>query len=128
MKRFISPNKKADLRFGGGKVAIRLGLQAMGQGHLSTLPRIVAKRLGIDVDDVKLIEGDSDEVPEGTPSVASRSLMMGGSAATMNAIIDALSTRGIGHLDMPASPERAWRALRQESAAQEMTHQRACGD
>ena len=32
-------NEKADLRFeADGTVAIRLGVQAMGQGHLSTLP------------------------------------------------------------------------------------------
>ena len=76
-------NEKADLRFEDGKAAIRLGVQAMGQGHLSTLPRIVAKQLGIDVSDVKMIEGDSDEVPDGTPSVASRSLMMAGSASAI---------------------------------------------
>ena len=77
-------NEKADLRFEpDGTAAIRLGVQAMGQGHLSTLPRVVAKRLGIDIRKVKLIEGDSDEVPEGTPSVASRSLMMAGSASAL---------------------------------------------
>ncbi len=32
-------------------------------------------------------------------------------AATMNAVIDALSAHGITDLDMPASPERVWRAL-----------------
>jgi carbon-monoxide dehydrogenase large subunit len=76
-------NEKADLRFEDGKAAIRLGVQAMGQGHLSTLPLIVARQLGIAVGDVKLIEGDSDEVPDGTPSVASRSLMMAGSASVI---------------------------------------------
>jgi carbon-monoxide dehydrogenase large subunit len=77
-------NEKADLRFEtDGTAAIRLGVQAMGQGHLSTLPKIVANRLGIDVSAVKLIEGDSDEVPDGTPSVASRSLMMAGSASVV---------------------------------------------
>jgi carbon-monoxide dehydrogenase large subunit len=77
-------NEQADLRFDeDGKVAIRLGVQAMGQGHLSTLPRVVANRLGIDISQVKLIEGDSDEVPDGTPSVASRSLMMAGSASAI---------------------------------------------
>jgi carbon-monoxide dehydrogenase large subunit len=74
-------NEKADLRFDpAGKVAVRLGVQAMGQGHLSTLPQVIAKRLGIGIDAVRLVEGDSDEVPDGTPSVASRSLMMAGSA------------------------------------------------
>ena len=32
---------------------------------------------------MKLVEGDSDEVPDGTPSVASRSLMMAGSASVV---------------------------------------------
>lgn len=77
-------NEKADLRFDpDGTAAIRLGVQAMGQGHLSTLPKVVADRLGIDITKVKLIEGDSDEVPDGVPSVASRSLMMAGSAAAL---------------------------------------------
>jgi carbon-monoxide dehydrogenase large subunit len=77
-------NEKADLRFDAdGTAAIRLGVQAMGQGHQSTFPRVIARRLGIDIDKVKLIEGDSDQVPDGTPSVASRSLMMAGSASAV---------------------------------------------
>ena len=73
-----------DLRFeADGKVALRTGVQAMGQGHLSTFVPLIAKRLGVDPGMVKLIEGDSDEVPVGTPSVASRSIMMAGSATTM---------------------------------------------
>ncbi|MGD9924481.1 MAG: xanthine dehydrogenase family protein molybdopterin-binding subunit, partial [Pseudorhodoplanes sp.] len=77
-------NEKADLRFeADDSAAIRVGVQAMGQGHLTTFPRVIAKRLGIDIRKVKLIEGDSDEVPDGTPSVASRSLMMAGSASAI---------------------------------------------
>jgi carbon-monoxide dehydrogenase large subunit len=44
---------------------------------------LVAARLGVDASDVRLIEGDSDEVPAGTPSVASRSIMMAGSATSL---------------------------------------------
>ena len=77
-------NEKSDLRFeADGTAAVRVGVQAMGQGHLTTFPRVIAKRLGIDIDKVKLIEGDSDEVPDGTPSVASRSMMMAGSASVI---------------------------------------------
>ena len=73
-----------DLRFEeGDKVAVRTGVQAMGQGHLSTFVALVAKRLGIDPSAVRLVEGDSDEVPVGTPSVASRSIMMAGSATAL---------------------------------------------
>ena len=73
-----------DLRFEeGGTVAVRTGVQAMGQGHLSTFVPLVAGRLGIDPSAVRLVEGDSDEVPVGTPSVASRSIMMAGSATAL---------------------------------------------
>jgi len=68
----------------GGKVAVRTGVQAMGQGHLSTFTALVAERLGIDPSAVRLVEGDSDELPfVGTPSVASRSIMMAGSATAL---------------------------------------------
>jgi carbon-monoxide dehydrogenase large subunit len=29
----------------------------------------------------------------------------------MNAVVDALREFGIGHIDMPATPERVWRAI-----------------
>jgi carbon-monoxide dehydrogenase large subunit len=34
------------------------------------------------------------------------------SAVLMNAVMDALSGFGIEHLDMPATPQRVWRAIR----------------
>jgi carbon-monoxide dehydrogenase large subunit len=77
-------DETVDLRFEhDGKVALRTGAQAMGQGHLSTFVPLIAKRLGIDPGAVRLVQGDSDEVPPGTPSVASRSIMMAGSATTL---------------------------------------------
>jgi aerobic carbon-monoxide dehydrogenase large subunit len=36
--------------------------------------------------------------------------------AVMNAVIDALATRGVRHLDMPATPERVWSALQKSRA------------
>jgi carbon-monoxide dehydrogenase large subunit len=73
-----------DLRFeDAGTIALRTGVQAMGQGHLSTFVPLVAGRLGVDPSSVRLVEGDSDEVPVGTPSVASRSIMMAGSATAL---------------------------------------------
>jgi carbon-monoxide dehydrogenase large subunit len=73
-----------DLRFEeDGTVTLRLGAQAMGQGHLSTFPPLVAERLGVPIEAVRLVEGDSDEVPDGTPTVASRSVMMCGSSTVL---------------------------------------------
>jgi carbon-monoxide dehydrogenase large subunit len=41
---------------------------------------------------------------------------IGAPAALMNAVMDALATAGVKHLDMPASPHRVWQALRQARA------------
>src|SRR5262245_13114421 len=77
-------DETVDLRFEADRtVALRTGAQAMGQGHLSTFVPLIARRLGIDLASVRLIEGDSDQVPAGTPSVASRSIMMAGSATAL---------------------------------------------
>jgi carbon-monoxide dehydrogenase large subunit len=74
----------ADLRFSAdGYVELYLGSQAIGQGHLSTFPPLAAARLGVDVARVRLVQGDSDAVPAGTPTVASRSVMMVGSALAL---------------------------------------------
>jgi carbon-monoxide dehydrogenase large subunit len=74
----------ADLRFSvDGTVSIHLGAQDIGQGHLSTYPALVARRLGIDVGRVRLVAGDSDQTPGLVATVASRSTMMAGSATAM---------------------------------------------
>jgi aerobic carbon-monoxide dehydrogenase large subunit len=37
---------------------------------------------------------------------------VGALAAIMNAVVDALSPFGIAHIDMPATSEKVWRAIR----------------
>jgi aerobic carbon-monoxide dehydrogenase large subunit len=41
---------------------------------------------------------------------------IGAAPAVQNAIVDALAHLGVRHIDMPASPERVWRALREAAA------------
>jgi hypothetical protein len=36
-------------------------------------------------------------------------------AAVINALVDALSELGVRHIEMPATPERVWRAIRAAS-------------
>jgi carbon-monoxide dehydrogenase large subunit len=74
-------NETADLRFeADGTAVLRTGAQAMGQGQMTTLPLILAQQLQVDVSRVRIVQGDSDEVPGGLPTVASRSTMMAGGA------------------------------------------------
>ncbi len=77
-------DEPAELRFSDdGALSIHVGAQALGQGHLSTFSRLVADRLGIDVRHVRLVAGDSDQTPGLVATVASRSMMMAGSASVL---------------------------------------------
>ena len=76
-------NEPASFNIQDGKAVLRLGVQEMGQGHLTTYTNLIAKHLGINTADVALIEGDSADVPGFIPAVASRSLMLAGSAAVL---------------------------------------------
>jgi carbon-monoxide dehydrogenase large subunit len=38
---------------------------------------------------------------------------IGSTPAVQNAVVDALSHKGVRHIDMPLSPERVWRAIRE---------------
>ena len=40
---------------------------------------------------------------------------IGSTPAVQNAVVDALTPFGVRHLDMPASPERVWRAIQARS-------------
>ena len=66
-----------------GTVSLHTGAQAIGQGHLATYPRLIAKHLGIDVSKVLLVAGDSAQTPGIVATVASRSTMMTGGALTL---------------------------------------------
>ena len=63
-----------------GDVCLKVGAQAMGQGHINTLPRIVQAKLGIPLERIRIISGDSQQVPGIVATVASRSMMMVGNA------------------------------------------------
>ncbi len=63
-----------------GTVSVYTGSSAHGQGHETTFSQIVADRLGVDVDQVEVIHGDTREVPFGWGTYGSRSAAVGGSA------------------------------------------------
>ena len=50
--------------------------------------------------------------PLGTKGIG-QSGAIGSTVAVQNAVIDALGARGVRHIDMPLTPERVWRALRE---------------
>ena len=65
---------------GGGKVTVFSGMQDNGQGHATGFRQLVSDRLGIDLEAIEVVQGDSDLVPEGMTG-GSRFLAVGGIAA-----------------------------------------------
>ena len=65
-----------------GKVVVRTGSSSHGQGHHTAFAMIVADQLGVSIDDVEVIHGDTDVVPRGEGTMGSRSLQAGGTAVS----------------------------------------------
>jgi aerobic carbon-monoxide dehydrogenase large subunit len=67
-----------------GRVVLHAGTQAMGQGLQTTYSQMVAASLGIPMDKIDVVQGDTD-LATGFGSVGSRSLFVGGTAAVVSA-------------------------------------------
>src|SRR5262249_35940740 len=55
-----------------GTVTAAFGLACHGQGHETTLAQIVAQELGVSIDAVRIVHGDTDAGPIGSGPYASR--------------------------------------------------------
>jgi len=63
-----------------GTVTVFTGSHSHGQGHETTFAQVVAAKLGIPVESVEIVHGDTGRVPFGMGTYGSRSLAVGGSA------------------------------------------------
>ena len=63
-----------------GTVTVFTGSHSHGQGHETTFAQVVAGRLGIPVENVEIVHGDTGRVPFGMGTYGSRSLAVGGTA------------------------------------------------
>jgi carbon-monoxide dehydrogenase large subunit len=63
-----------------GTALVRTGVSAHGQGHHTSLAMIASDALGIPVEDIEVVHGDTDVVPQGGGTGGSRSMQLGGSA------------------------------------------------
>jgi aerobic carbon-monoxide dehydrogenase large subunit len=66
-----------------GRVILHSGTQAMGQGLQTTYSQMVAASLGLGIDKIDVIQGDTD-LATGFGSVGSRSLFVGGTAVAVS--------------------------------------------
>jgi len=88
-----------------GKVTVFTGSHTHGQGHETTFSQLVADELGIELDDIEIVHGDTGRVPFGMGTYGSRSAAVGGSAIHLS--ISKLKDKGkrlAAHL-LEAAPE-----------------------
>jgi carbon-monoxide dehydrogenase large subunit len=63
-----------------GKVVVATGACSQGQGHETVFAQIAADALGADLEDVTVVGGDTDAIPFGVGTFASRSMVLAGNA------------------------------------------------
>jgi carbon-monoxide dehydrogenase large subunit len=66
-----------------GKVHVFIGASPHGQGEETTFAQIVASEIGVDVNDVKVVHGDTDATPMGWGTYGSRTTAVGGAALVL---------------------------------------------
>ena len=73
--------ESAEVRFNAtGNVSVFTGAHSHGQGHETTFAQIVGDKLGIPIENIDVIHGDTDKGPFGMGTYGSRSLAVGGTA------------------------------------------------
>ena len=89
---------------GGGRATVLTGTSPHGQGLATALAMITSDTLGIPIERIEVLHGDTDVVPLGNGTMASRSLQMGGSAVhdAAAAVLDA--ARALAASELEADP------------------------
>jgi carbon-monoxide dehydrogenase large subunit len=63
-----------------GEIEIRVGTHSHGQGHETTFAQVAHEILGVDIERIKVLQGDTLYTPYSTGTWGSRSMVMGGGA------------------------------------------------
>ncbi len=82
---FVKPGKDfSSVRISSdGTVTLNAGVMSVGQGLETTMSHLVAQRLGVPVENVRYIQGDTDLLPGGRGNGGSSSIGVGGACVTV---------------------------------------------
>lgn len=64
----------------GGRIVARAGGSSHGQGHATAFAQIVADRFQVPIDQVEVVQSDTDAIPRGGGTYASRTIQLAGSS------------------------------------------------
>lgn len=63
-----------------GRVSVATGIGTQGQGHFTSYAQVVAEQLGVPVDQIDIVTGDTDQFHWGVGTFASRGAVVAGNA------------------------------------------------
>jgi aerobic carbon-monoxide dehydrogenase large subunit len=102
----LGPFEGADVRVDpAGTVFVHVGVSSQGQAHETTLAQIAADELGVDVDQVMVIGGDTARVGFGMGTIASRVAAVAGPAVARTAREVARRARLVASELLECAPE-----------------------
>lgn len=88
-----------------GSVVVYVSQASQGQGHATAFAQVAADLIGVDFDDVSVIEGDTEVVPFGTGTFGSRGIVLAGGAVAKAAIKVRDKMRRIAAQLLESAPE-----------------------
>ena len=69
------PGEAAEVKFSeNGTVEVLVGTQSNGQGHETAYAQVASDRLGVPIEQIRIVQGDTDAIPTGGGTGGSRSL------------------------------------------------------
>ncbi len=68
-----------------GKVNVMIGTSPHGQGEETTFAQVISDELGVPVDDIEVLHGDTDNTPMGWGTYGSRTTAVSGAAVALSA-------------------------------------------
>jgi carbon-monoxide dehydrogenase large subunit len=75
------PDEFAEARFDpGGTLTLLMGSQSSGQGHQTAYSQLAAEKLGLPLEKIRVLQGDTDAIGFGRGTGGSRSIPVGGAA------------------------------------------------
>jgi carbon-monoxide dehydrogenase large subunit len=88
-----------------GNVVVTLGFHSHGQAHETTFAQVVADKLGVPIESVKIVEGDTAAAAYGTGTYGSRSAVIGYGAISRASAEVADKVKRMAGLALEVSPD-----------------------
>ncbi|MEM0438917.1 MAG: xanthine dehydrogenase family protein molybdopterin-binding subunit [Sulfolobales archaeon] len=91
-----SPGEKAKIRIRNKSIEIAVGTHSHGQGHATTFAQLAADELGLPIERIRIVYGDTEELEWGEGTSGSRGMVAGGAAVVKacRALLEKISSMG----------------------------------